>query len=272
MKADESFDPLDVGLFSARAVGVQPHGLSDLVEQFGAFGNRAKEAVHLVAFLAYLPSRCQEIGDKLSYNSCWTAFACTHRVKDYDTVAEEIRSGCIDPGCWARAMSEAEGDKRKAEAAYIRIRAVRVARTRFTKIVAFALASLVILSAVAGGIVLARDWLDARRLHSLESHLRSVPLTPPKLIKGNVVPVLEGIQPWQLEWDHDGKTPLPPYWSQVDSALADQDNPSALFNMAVRYARGDGLALDPHKALQYCRRSAALDYEPAKRALKTAGL
>jgi hypothetical protein len=116
-------------------------------------------------------------------------------VKNYDTVAEEIRSGNIDPGSWARAMSEAEGDKRKAEAAYIRIRAARVARTRFTKIVAFALTSLVILSAVAGGIVLARDWLEARRLQSFESHLRSVPLTPPTLIKGNVVPVLDGIEP-----------------------------------------------------------------------------
>jgi hypothetical protein len=143
-------------------------------------------------------------------------------VKNYDTVAEEIRSGNIDPGSWARAMSEAEGDKRKAEAAYIRIRAARVARTRFTKIVAFALTSLVILSAVAGGIVLARDWLEARRLQSFESHLRSVPLTPPTLIKGNVVPVLDGIEPWQLEWRHDGKTPLPSYWSQIDSALAGQ--------------------------------------------------
>lgn len=193
-------------------------------------------------------------------------------MKNYDTVAEEIRSGNIDPGSWARAMSEAEGDKRKAEAAYIRIRAARVARTRFIRIAAFALASLVILSALAGGIVLVRDWLEARRLESFESYLRSVSLTPPTLIKGNRVPVLDGIEPWQLEWHYDGKTPLPPYWSQIDSVLADQDNPSALFNMAVRYARGDGVVLDRRKALEYCRRSATLDYEPAKRALKAAGL
>jgi hypothetical protein len=193
-------------------------------------------------------------------------------VKDYDTVADEIRTGNIDPGSWARAMSEAEGDKRKAEAAYIRIRAARLARSRFRRIVAFGLGSLLILSVIAGAIALVPDWLESRRLHSLESYLRSVQLKPPTLIVGDVVPVLDGIQPWQLEWNHDGKTPLPPYWSQIDSALADQHNPSALFNMAVRYARGDGVAFDARKALDYCRRSAMLDYEPAKRALKTAGL
>jgi hypothetical protein len=193
-------------------------------------------------------------------------------MKDYDTVAEELRSGNIDPGSWARALSEADGDKRKAEAAYIRIRAARVGWTRLIRIAAFALLLLVVFSAGIGGILGVRGLLESRRLASLEIYLHSVRLTPPTLIKGEVIPIVEGIQPWQLEWHHDDKTPLPSYWSQIDSALADQHNPSALFNMAVRSARGDRVPLDAHKALEYCKQSASLDYEPAKRALRTAGL
>jgi hypothetical protein len=62
------------------------------------------------------------------------AFAPT---KEYDKVAEELRSGNIDAGSWARALSEAEGDKRKAEAAYINnsLEPTTVGACRFTVVV-----------------------------------------------------------------------------------------------------------------------------------------
>jgi hypothetical protein len=69
MKTDETRDPLNVDLFGAGAVAIDPHGLSDAVEQFWWFWGGESGFCHPVAFLAHLPSEGQEIGDKLSSNS-----------------------------------------------------------------------------------------------------------------------------------------------------------------------------------------------------------
>src|SRR5262249_14165301 len=69
MKTDEALDPLHVSFFGARSVTVRPHGGSDSIEQFGRFRSRRTGGRHLAAFLAHLPSKRQEIDDKLSSNS-----------------------------------------------------------------------------------------------------------------------------------------------------------------------------------------------------------
>ncbi|HIG30634.1 MAG TPA: hypothetical protein EYQ50_23675 [Verrucomicrobiales bacterium] len=40
----------------------------------------------------------------------------------FDNVAQEIKQGSIDGGLWARALCDAEGNKDKAEALYVRFR------------------------------------------------------------------------------------------------------------------------------------------------------
>jgi hypothetical protein len=65
MKTD-ALNPMDVDRLGARTVGVRAHGAPGPVERFGD----GRDGVwQLVAFLAELPSRRQEIYDKLTYNS-----------------------------------------------------------------------------------------------------------------------------------------------------------------------------------------------------------
>ena len=42
--------------------------------------------------------------------------------KFYEEVAKELLDGSVQAGVWARAFSDAEGDKEKAKAIYIRLR------------------------------------------------------------------------------------------------------------------------------------------------------
>jgi hypothetical protein len=69
MKTDEPFDLVNVDRFAARAVAVHAHRAPHSVEQFGRFRGGRGGVWQLVAFLARLPSRRQEIYDKLPYNS-----------------------------------------------------------------------------------------------------------------------------------------------------------------------------------------------------------
>src|SRR5262249_10548445 len=69
MKTDGALNPINIARCGARAVTVGAHSLSHPVEQFARFGGERGGVWHLVAFLSHLPSRRQEIYDKLSYNS-----------------------------------------------------------------------------------------------------------------------------------------------------------------------------------------------------------
>lgn len=40
----------------------------------------------------------------------------------YDLVARELQDGVLQPGLWARAYTETNGDERRAKATYIRLR------------------------------------------------------------------------------------------------------------------------------------------------------
>lgn len=44
----------------------------------------------------------------------------------YETVAFEIANREMDPGLWARALSDSEGDEKKTQAAYIKLRVDRM--------------------------------------------------------------------------------------------------------------------------------------------------
>ena len=60
MKTDVALDPLDVNLFGARAVAVDAHGGSDLIQQFWRFSAGRDREIH-AAFVGALPSQGQEI-------------------------------------------------------------------------------------------------------------------------------------------------------------------------------------------------------------------
>ncbi len=47
--------------------------------------------------------------------------------KFYDEVAKELLDGNVQAGVWARSFSEADGDKEKAKAIYIRLRVAGLA-------------------------------------------------------------------------------------------------------------------------------------------------
>jgi len=72
MKPDVALYPVHIDCFSARTVAAGAHSFADPVEQFRRswrIGLRQSLAWHFAAFLAGLPSRSQEIYDKLPYNS-----------------------------------------------------------------------------------------------------------------------------------------------------------------------------------------------------------
>jgi hypothetical protein len=45
----------------------------------------------------------------------------------YDAVAKELLEGAIHPGTWTRSIAEANGDKERAKAVYIRLRVAQLA-------------------------------------------------------------------------------------------------------------------------------------------------
>jgi hypothetical protein len=72
MKTDVTLYPVHIGRFSARTVAARAHRFADPVEQFWrswriALGQSGVR--HLAAFLAGLPSKGQEIDDKMPSNS-----------------------------------------------------------------------------------------------------------------------------------------------------------------------------------------------------------
>jgi hypothetical protein len=48
--------------------------------------------------------------------------------KYFDLVAKELAARNLNPGIWARALAESDGDEAKARAAYIRFRAQELKR------------------------------------------------------------------------------------------------------------------------------------------------
>lgn len=48
------------------------------------------------------------------------------RTTPYDAVAAELASKYVNPGLWAQAIAEADGDEAKAKASYIRHRATQI--------------------------------------------------------------------------------------------------------------------------------------------------
>src|SRR5262249_5324657 len=72
MKPDVTLYPVHIGRFSARTVAARAHPFAHTVEQFWRswrIGLAQSRVLHLAAFLAGLPSKRQEIDDKLSSNS-----------------------------------------------------------------------------------------------------------------------------------------------------------------------------------------------------------
>ena len=45
----------------------------------------------------------------------------------YDAVAQEIQSGALQPGVWARALADSDGNESRARAKYIRLRVAQMA-------------------------------------------------------------------------------------------------------------------------------------------------
>jgi hypothetical protein len=72
MKPDVTLYPVHIDCFSARTVAAGAQRFADPIKQFGRswrIGLGQSLIWHFAAFLAGLPSRRQEIYDKLPYNS-----------------------------------------------------------------------------------------------------------------------------------------------------------------------------------------------------------